>query len=369
MAAKQSGMAKILLTGIAGFIGYWFARTMADSGVEIVGIDNLNPYYSPRLKLSRLASLGFTGLEDYQIDTDNNPAIPYGTTLYSTTHPALRFIRMEIADAAATALMERERFTHVVHLAAQAGVRYSIENPQAYQRSNLQGFLNVLEGCRTAKPDHLIYASSSSVYGANNKVPFAETDRTDEPVSLYAATKRSNELMASAYSTLYGLRATGLRFFTVYGPWGRPDMAPFIFAKAIMERKPIRVFNHGNMCRDFTYVTDIIEGMRRIVLDMYSPAFAPQAKNAPLHNIYNIGHGNPVALGEFISTLEELSGRKADKRYVGMQPGDVPVTYADTSLLAERYNYRPQTDLRTGLSHFTEWIQSHSALLDISPTT
>lgn len=363
-------MAKILLTGMAGFIGYWFARTMADSGIEIVGIDNLNPYYCPRLKLSRLAALGFPIQEEILYGTPESSAIPDGTTLCSTSCPGLRFIRLDIADATAlTALMEREGFTHVVHLAAQAGVRYSIENPQAYQRSNLHGFLNVLEACRACKPEHLVYASSSSVYGASNKVPFAETDRTDEPMSLYAATKRSNELMASAYSSLYGLRATGLRFFTVYGPWGRPDMAPFIFAKAIMEGKPIRVFNHGDMSRDFTYVTDITEGMRRIVMDLYSPAFAPQAKRTPLHNIYNIGHGKPVALGEFISILERLSGRKADKQYLGMQPGDVPVTFADTTLLADRYGYRPRTDLSTGLSRFVEWMRTHATLPGISAAT
>ncbi len=362
-------MIKILLTGAAGFIGYWFARTMADRGIEIVGIDNLNTYYCPLLKLSRLASLGFPIPEMIPGDTTDCRSIPGGVELCSSSHPNLRFIRLDIADAQAlTALMQSEKVTHVVHLAAQAGVRYSIENPQAYQHSNLQGFLNVLEACRAYKPEHLVYASSSSVYGANNKVPFAETDRTDEPVSLYAATKRSNELMAAAYSSLYGLRATGLRFFTVYGPWGRPDMAPFIFAKAIMEGKPIRVFNHGNMSRDFTYVTDIVEGMRRIVTDQYSTSFEPVASHAPLHNIYNIGHGEPVALSAFISTLERMLGREADKQYLGMQPGDVPVTFADTALLANRYDYRPQTDLDTGLTHFVEWIHTHTSLLGITTT-
>lgn len=360
-------MAKILLTGAAGFIGYWIARSLADCGIEIVGIDNVNAYYNPMLKYGRLASLGF----DIPQSTKGTANTPFGTNgrkLRSSSHPNLYFLRLDITDARAIiSLMEREGFTHVIHLAAQAGVRYSIENPQAYQQSNLQGFLNILEGCRASKPQHLVYASSSSVYGANNKVPFAETDRTDEPVSLYAATKRSNELMAHAYSSLYGFRSTGLRFFTVYGPWGRPDMAPMIFAKAIMQGKPIRIFNNGNMRRDFTYISDIVEGVRRVVMDQYSQGYAPHAKDAPLHNIYNIGHGRPVALLEFIATLENILGRTADKQYVDMQPGDVPITYADTTLLTERYGYSPTTDLHTGLSQLAAWLPYYSNLPDNTP--
>lgn len=353
-------MAKILLTGAAGFIGYWFARSIAADGIEIVGIDNLNTYYDPALKRGRLAELGFH-LPD---DNSGNTVIEYGSEFRSSSYPNLRFLRLDITDSAAlSSLMAREGFTHVVHLAAQAGVRYSIENPQAYQQSNLQGFLNILECCRQFKPTHLVYASSSSVYGANNKVPFAENDRVDNPMSLYAATKRSNELMAHAYSSLYGLRTTGLRFFTVYGPWGRPDMAPMIFASAILQGKPIKVFNHDHMQRDFTYVADIAEGMKRVVFDEYSPEYASAPGLTSLHNIYNIGHGNPVDLSEFISTLEMLLHRKAQKLYVGMQPGDVPITYADTSLLKFRYDYRPTTDLVTGLTSFAGWLKNHNQLI------
>lgn len=310
---------KVLVTGAAGFIGFWLCSGLRNNGVEVVGIDNLNSYYNRELKLARLAGLG----HDFA------------------------FHEMDIADTKAVMeLMKREMVTHVVHLAAQAGVRYSIENPFSYEHSNLFGFLSMLECVRHNPVKHFIYASSSSIYGADTPVPFHENALTDKPVSLYAATKKSNELMASAYARLYNLRCTGLRFFTVYGPWGRPDMAPMLFAKSMLEGKAIKVFNNGKMHRDFTYVGDIVEGIMKLL---------PEAPAAGENDIYNIGHGSPVDLMEFIHTLESKLGVVAKMEFLPMQPGDVPVTYADTRKLEEKVGYRPQTDLATGLQAFAEW--------------
>ncbi|MCR4859133.1 MAG: NAD-dependent epimerase [Bacteroidales bacterium] len=312
---------KILVTGAAGFIGFHLCRRLLGRGDEVVGIDNLNDYYPVVLKRARLA----------EIDS-----------------PSFRFREMDIADREALpALFASESFDAVVNLAAQAGVRYSIENPWAYVDSNLVGFANILECCRHFPVRHLVYASSSSVYGGNEKTPFSEEDKVDNPVSLYAATKKANELMASCYCKLYGMKATGLRFFTVYGPWGRPDMSPMLFANAISSGKPIKVFNHGDMMRDFTYIDDIIEGVVR-VLD----------KAPVMHEVYNIGCSNPVRLMDFISEIENALGRPAEKIMLPMQPGDVYQTYADTSKLEREMGYKPGVTLHEGIAHFIDWYRS-----------
>ena len=312
---------KVLVTGAAGFIGFHLVQRLLGRGDEVVGLDNLSDYYSVALKEARLA----------QVRSDR-----------------FRFMRMDLADRAALpALFAAERFDAVVNLAAQAGVRYSVENPWAYIDSNVVGFLNVLECCRHYPVQHLVYASSSSVYGGNEKTPFSEEDRVDRPVSLYAATKKSDELMAGCYSHLYGLKVTGLRLFTVYGPWGRPDMSPMLFASAILAGKPIKVFNHGDMLRDFTYVDDIVEGMVR-VLDR-----APQG-----HEVFNIGCSKPVRLLDFISELERALGREAEKIMLPMQPGDVYQTYADTTKLERELGYKPGVMLREGVDRFVAWYLS-----------
>lgn len=313
---------KVLVTGAAGFIGFHLSRRLLDRGDEVVGIDNLNDYYPVVLKEARLAELS-----------------PY---------EKFRFIRMDISDREALpALFGAEKFDCVVNLAAQAGVRYSIENPWAYVDSNLVGFVNILECCRHFPVGHLVYASSSSVYGGNEKTPFSEEDKVDSPVSLYAATKKADELMAACYSKLYGIPATGLRFFTVYGPWGRPDMSPVLFASAIMEGRPIKVFNNGDMMRDFTYIDDIIEGVVR-VMDK-----APSGSE-----VYNIGCSRPVRLMDFISEIETACGRSAEKIMMPMQPGDVYQTYADTSKLERDFGYRPGVTLHEGISKFIDWYKS-----------
>jgi UDP-glucuronate 4-epimerase len=313
---------KVLVTGAAGFIGFHLTRRLLDRGDSVVGIDNLNDYYPVALKRARLAEIG-----------DN---------------PRFRFEQMDIADRKALPeLFAAEKFDAAVNLAAQAGVRYSIENPWAYVDSNLVGFVNVLECCRHYPVRHLVYASSSSVYGGNEKTPFSEEDKVDSPVSLYAATKKSNELMASCYCKLYGIRATGLRFFTVYGPWGRPDMSPMLFASAISAGRPIKVFNNGDMMRDFTYIDDIVEGVMR-VLD----------KAPGMHEVYNIGCSNPVRLMDFISEIESAVGHPAEKIMLPMQPGDVYQTYADTSKLERDFGYRPGVTLHEGIARFIEWYKS-----------
>lgn len=326
----------ILITGMAGFIGHAVAKRLAAEGHDIVGIDNLNDYYDVSLKQARLDDLA--------------------------AWPNVRFERLDLADRAG---MERlfadTRFERVIHLAAQAGVRYSLDNPHVYAQSNLVGHLNVLEGCRRQQVPHLIYASSSSVYGQNAQVPFSTADAVDHPISLYAATKKANELMTHSYSHLYGIPATGLRFFTVYGPWGRPDMAMFKFTRAILADEPLPVFNHGDLSRDFTYIDDIVEGVVRIMqaipeADPDSPGARPDQSTAPFA-LYNIGHGSPVALMDFVHALERATGRTARCDFKPMQPGDVPRTWADTDALFEKVGYRPQVGVDEGVARFVEWYR------------
>jgi UDP-glucuronate 4-epimerase len=321
---------KLLVTGAAGFIGMHTCTRLLARGDEVVGIDNLNDYYDPQLKHARLAELA--------------------------PHNNFRFLRLDVSDRAAMdALFERERIDRVVHLAAQAGVRYSLLNPHAYVDSNLVGFANVLEGCRHHSVQHLVYASSSSVYGGNTKIPFSETDPVDHPVSLYAATKKANELMAHSYSHLYGLPTTGLRFFTVYGPWGRPDMAYFLFTQAILEGRPIDVFNHGEMKRDFTYIDDVVEGVTR-VLDRVA---TPETGTTVPHRLFNIGNNTPIQLLDFIECIETRLGKSTAKRLLPMQDGDVPATYADVSALADWVGFRPSTSLTLGIEQFIRWYGHH----------
>lgn len=331
---------KIILTGAAGFIGYHVAQKLLQEGHDVTGIDNLNDYYDVNLKKDRLKLLQQApGFSFYREDISNTPRM------------------LEI--------FEKVQPRRVIHLAAQAGVRYSITNPHAYGASNLTGFLNILEACRQTSVEHLVYASSSSVYGANTSKPFKVSDNVDHPVSLYAATKKANELMAHSYSHLYGLPCTGLRFFTVYGPWGRPDMAYFLFTKAILEGKPIKVFNKGNMKRDFTWIGDIVEGVTRVTAKLPQPdpnwngnSPLPGTSYAP-YRIYNIGNNKPVRLMEFINTLENILGKEAEKEFLPMQPGDVEETYADIDDLAADAGYRPNTPLKEGLEKFVAWYREY----------
>jgi len=329
---------KILVTGAAGFIGFHVARRLLASGRDVVGLDSVNDYYDPALKEARLAVL----------KGDAN----------------FTFVKSDLADRKATrTIFEQHRFPAVVHLAAQAGVRYSLENPHAYADANIEGFLNVLEGCRHHGCGHLLFASSSSVYGANTKLPFSVLDNVDHPISLYAASKKANELMAHAYSHLYRIPATGLRFFTVYGPWGRPDMAMFIFAKAILEGRPIRLFNHGNMRRDFTYVDDVVEAITRLIdrPPQGNPAWSgddpdPSTSAAPW-KIYNIGNNRPEELMHVVALLEKEFGRPAIKEMLPMQPGDVPATYADIEDLARDIGFKPSTSIEDGIAAFADWFR------------
>ncbi|MEE8397851.1 MAG: NAD-dependent epimerase [Desulfobacterales bacterium] len=330
----------VLVTGAAGFIGFHLSRRLLNEGYRVTGIDNLNPYYDVNLKTGRLEQL--EGSENFS------------------------FEKIDLADLKAMeALFEKSSIDGVVNLAAQAGVRYSIENPHAYVEANLVGFINVLECCRHNEIRHLVYASSSSVYGANTKMPFSIHHNVDHPVSLYAATKKANELMAHTYSSLYGLRCTGLRFFTVYGPWGRPDMALFLFTKAILAGEPIEVFNHGKMRRDFTYIDDIVEGIVRVLERLPEPDAAwngdtpdPGTSYAP-YRIYNIGNNNPVELIDFIAAIETALGRKAKKKYMDLQPGDVPETYADIDDLTRDVGFTPRTSIDEGIRQFVEWYRSY----------
>lgn len=320
---------KVLVTGAAGFIGAATARRLLVRGDTVVGLDNLNGYYDPALKRSRLDLLAL--------------------------HRGFRFVQMDLADRAGmAALFAKEKFERVIHLAAQAGVRYSIQNPHAYVDSNLVGFVNVLEGCREHAVKHLVYASSSSVYGGNTKMPFAEADPVDHPVSLYAATKKANELMAHTYSHLFNLPTTGLRFFTVYGPWGRPDMAMFLFTKAILQGQPIKVFNHGDMRRDFTFIDDIVEGVIRVVDKVATPL-----DNSAPYRIFNIGNHQPIPLLDFIACVESALGMQADKELLPMQDGDVPTTFADTQALKEWVDFAPETPIEQGVRRFVDWYRSY----------
>jgi len=326
---------KILVTGTAGFIGYHLAKKLLERGNEVVGLDNINDYYDVNLKYARLNELGIdkSKLEDNKL-------------LQSSTYSKHKFLKATLEDSEIiNKLFEEENFDAVCNLAAQAGVRYSIENPHAYIQSNVVGFMNILEACRNYDVKNLSYASSSSVYGLNKSQPFKTTDKTDSPISLYAATKKSNELMAHTYSHLYGIQTTGLRFFTVYGPWGRPDMAPMLFANAITKGRAINVFNHGKMSRDFTYVDDIVDGIIKVI-DYPSD-----------YNIYNIGNNAPLSLMKFIQTLEKALGKEAEKNFMDMQDGDVVSTYADVSGLMEDFDYKPDTKLVDGISAFVEWYK------------
>ena len=322
---------KILVTGAAGFIGHQTTLKLLARGDTVIGVDNLNDYYDVSLKEARLQDIA--------------------------KHPQasnFKFIKLDLADTSATEdLFKAEQPQRVIHLAAQAGVRYSLQNPHAYVQSNLVAFTNILEGCRHNKVEHLVYASSSSVYGGNTKLPFSEQDTVDHPVSLYAATKKANELMAYTYSHLYGIPTTGLRFFTVYGPWGRPDMSPFLFADAILNNKPIKVFNHGDMMRDFTYIDDIVEGVVRVA---DKPA-TPQVNSSVPYRVFNIGNNQPEKLMDFIGILENAFGKVAEKEFLPMQAGDVKATYADTSTLETWVGFKPYTPLKDGIAKFADWYK------------
>lgn len=332
---------KILVTGAAGFIGFHLVRALIAKGNMVVGIDNINDYYPVSLKYARLEENGIP-----------ENLIVQGHMVESQKLPGFRFCRIDICDKPALdALFAAERFEVVVNLAAQAGVRYSIENPYAYIESNISGFLNILEASRINKIKHLVYASSSSVYGGNTKTPFCETDRVDNQVSIYAATKKSNELMANVYSKLYALPTTGLRFFTVYGPWGRPDMSPFLFMDAIFHDRPIKVFNNGDMLRDFTYIDDIIEGLVRII-DVVPDKEIPS-------DLYNIGNQTPTRLMEYIQCIERATRREARKEFLPMQPGDVYQTYADSSALAKATGFTPGTPLQKGIDLTADWFRKY----------
>jgi len=344
---------KILVTGTAGFIGFHLAERLAKRGDEVVGLDNINDYYDQNVKYGRLA---FSG-----IDRD---AIEYGKLITSTKYPNYRFIKLDLEDKAAIdALFAAEKFDAVCNLAAQAGVRYSLTNPDAYIKSNITGFINLLEACRHNKVGNLSYASSSSVYGLNKRQPFSVHHNVDHPVSLYAASKKSNELMAHTYSHLFGIPTTGLRFFTVYGPWGRPDMALFLFTKAALEGRPIDVFNYGNMQRDFTYIDDIVEGVVRVIdnpaksnPDWSATTPDPSTSSAP-YRVYNIGNNQPVRLMDFIEAIEKALGKTIEKNMLPIQPGDVPSTYADVTDLVEELGYRPATPVQEGINRFVKWYR------------
>ena len=326
----------ILVTGAAGFIGFHLCKKLLDLGHKVIGLDNINGYYSVQLKLDRLKQLGVNEVFE-------------GHLVKSKTYgDSFQFIKLDLENRnELPKIFKKFQFDVVCNLAAQAGVRYSIENPEVYIDSNIVGFLNLLECIRKYKVKKLVYASSSSVYGMNDKVPFETTDSVDQPISLYAATKKSNELMAYTYSHLYDMQVIGLRFFTVYGPWGRPDMAMFLFTDAILNNKPIKVFNNGNLSRDFTYIDDIVEGVQKTILQTQ-----PNHKN---YSLYNIGNGSPVKLLDFIKAIETVTGKTAEKQMLPMQPGDVAKTWADTKNLEQDFNYEPNTDIIYGIGKFVEW--------------
>lgn len=330
---------KILVTGGAGFIGYHLVTKLVKDGFDVIGLDNINDYYDPNLKYDRLKESGIS-----------KDLIYYGKYVISSKYSNYKFIKLDIEDAVnLNKVFSDHNFDYVCHLAAQAGVRYSIENPRVYIQSNIVGFFNVLECCRNFSIKHLVYASSSSVYGNNTKVPFSESDNVDHPISLYAATKKSNELMAHTYSHLYQIPTTGLRFFTVYGPWGRPDMAYFSFTKSIFEGIPIKIYNHGKLSRDFTYIDDIIEGIDRILQK-------PNNEQIP-YSLFNIGNDSPITLENFIKTLEESTDKKAIKEYLPMQQGDVEKTWASIDCLNDITGYKPKIKIHEGLRYFVEWYK------------
>ena len=335
---------KILVTGAAGFIGFHLVNKLLKQERKVVGIDNINDYYSTELKMARLTEAGIS-----------SEANGWNQKIQSTKSPNYSFIRMNLEDREQIdRLFAEEKFDVVCNLAAQAGVRYSIENPHAYIESNIVGFINILEACRHNNIQHLVYASSSSVYGNSPKMPLSVFDPVDNPISLYAATKKSNELMAHTYSHLYGIPTTGLRFFTVYGPWGRPDMAYFSFTKNILSETPIKVFNHGDLYRDFTYIDDIVDGVVKII----SQNQESRIKSQELYKLYNIGNSTPVKLLDFIETIEKALGKEAIKEYHGMQPGDVYKTFADVSDLEKDFGYSPDTPLEKGIGEFVKWYRS-----------
>jgi UDP-glucuronate 4-epimerase len=338
-------MSKVLVTGAAGFIGFHVSQALLDRGETVIGLDNLNDYYDVTLKLSRLAQLTQLNFEFHKLDLAD---------------------RQGIED-----LFAQHQFDRVIHLAAQAGVRYSLQNPHAYIDSNVTGFLHILEGCRQQKVQHLVYASSSSVYGANRTIPFSTSQSIDHPLSLYAATKKANELMAHTYSHLYNIPTTGLRFFTVYGPWGRPDMALFSFTKAILENKPIDVFNYGKMRRDFTYIDDIVEGVVQVLYhipqaNLENAAIAPSCSHAP-YRLYNIGNNQPVELLHFIEVLESSLGIAAKKNFLPLQPGDVLETYADITDLQQAIGFAPKVSIEVGIPRFVDWYRSYDEKKLLSP--
>lgn len=341
---------KILVTGSAGFIGYHLVETLVKRGEDVVGIDNLNDYYDVDLKYARLLESGISHEKlDHKSNNNKEPLIQY---VNSIKHKNYRFLKLDITNLnSLERLFREEEFDYVINLAAQAGVRYSIVNPHAYVQSNVVGFLNILECCRSYNIKHFVYASSSSIYGNRSTVPFSEDEKSDTPVSLYAATKKSNELMAHAYSHLYNLPTTGLRFFTVYGPWGRPDMAPMLFADAINKGVPIKVFNNGDMQRDFTYIDDIVESIVRVSKEL--------PKNTPSAEIYNIGNSKPIRLLDFIEGLEKELGVKAIKTMLPMQDGDVKLTYSNSSKIINTTNYKPSIDLNVGLKEFVAWFRHY----------
>ncbi|MDN3689158.1 NAD-dependent epimerase [Cyclobacterium jeungdonense] len=346
---------KILITGTAGFIGMHLAEALLERGDEVVGLDSINDYYEIQLKYDRLSETGI-----------DPAAIQYGKLQSSNKYPGYQFIQLQLEDKEGIMkLFDEQKFDKVVNLAAQAGVRYSLTNPDAYIQANIVGFLNILEACRHHEIKHLAYASSSSVYGTNTQMPFATSQNVDHPVSLYAASKKSNELMAHTYSHLFGLPTTGLRFFTVYGPWGRPDMALFLFTKAILEDKPIQVFNYGEMMRDFTYVDDIVQGVIRVVDQPpvadphWDPDTGDASKSKAPYTIYNIGNSSPVKLMDFIHAIEDALGKEAKKEMLPIQPGDVPATYADTTPLEKELGYKPATSVPFGIQQFIKWYRSY----------
>ncbi|MDD5371915.1 MAG: NAD-dependent epimerase [Sulfurimonas sp.] len=375
---------KILVTGTAGFIGFHLAKKLLERGDEVVGLDNINDYYDVNLKYARLNELGIQISHCEQSQTISETAasqFPQGDShceqsaaILSSKYPNHKFVKMDLADTKAiNKLFETEKFDAVCNLAAQAGVRYSIENPHAYIQSNVVGFMNILEACRHYGVKNLAYASSSSVYGLNKSQPFRTSDHTDHPISLYAATKKSNEMMAHTYSHLYGIATTGLRFFTVYGEWGRPDMAPMLFADAILNDRAIKVFNHGNMSRDFTYIDDIVGGVIKVIdnpakpfrhseqqtrhSELDSESNLPPDRSTAPYRIYNIGNNSPVQLLDFIKTLEISLGKEAKKNFMDMQDGDVVSTYADISALIDDFGYKPDTSLEVGVEKFVKWYK------------